>query len=460
MTSAKEKLPRIMLAAPASGSGKTLITCGILQALVNRGKKVSSFKCGPDYIDPMFHSRVIGTDSKNLDTFFTGPEILKYLFGETARKSEISVIEGVMGFYDGLGGSTLTGSSYELSMTLDSPVIMIMDCKGAATTIIALIRGLKDFRENNIRGVILNRMSASIYPEMKRSIESETGLKVIGYVPNLSDMLLESRHLGLILPGEVSELKERLNRLANRLEETLDIDVLIELATDVPEIHFEEPAYEKINEPLRIAVAADSSFCFTYADNIDILRKMGAEIIPFSPMSDECLPNDTDGLILSGGYPELHADVLSRNTSMRESIRNALSKGLPCIAECGGFMYLNDEMEDQNGTSHKMVGSLRGKCFRTNGLVRFGYITVRSKESQLILEKNDTVRGHEFHYWNCTDNGNGCTATKTNLKTEYDCAVTGENLFAGFPHLYFYSNLNVPLNFLRKCVEYKKKEKS
>ena len=205
---------RFMIAAPASGSGKTLVTCGILQALVNRKLKVSSFKCGPDYIDPMFHARVIGTKSRNMDSYFCDDETLRYLFRRSAESSDISVIEGVMGFYDGRSATDTDGSSYGVSEKLGAPVVLLVNCRGTSVSCIPVIKGFKEFRPNNIKGVILNSMSPHVYEQLKPEIESETGLKVIGYVPKLKDINLESRHLGLVLPDEVVSLREDLNRIA------------------------------------------------------------------------------------------------------------------------------------------------------------------------------------------------------------------------------------------------------
>ena len=446
------KYPRIMLSAASSNSGKTLITCGIMTALKRRGLDVSSFKCGPDYIDPMFHTRVIGARSRNLDTFFTGEETTKYLFCRSA--SEISVIEGVMGYYDGKGDD-LDGSSYHLSKIIDAPVIIIINTKGMADTVVALIKGLKEFRKNNIEGVILNNMSASVYPGIKARIEKEVGIRVIGYVPKLDEsMTLSSRHLGLVLPDEIPGLQDTLNRLAEQLEKTLDLDLFIDIAKNAKELEYREVKVPSLTKKVRVALADDESFCFTYADNIRLLEDMGAEIVRFSPMRDGSLPKDIDGMILSGGYPELHADVLEANINMRKDIRNALEGGMPCIAECGGFMYLNQTMMDGDGNMHDMASFLSGECIRTDRLVRFGYISLQSKDDNLIMRKGESIRGHEFHYWDCSENGEGCTATKTSGK-QYDCVVTGKRLFAGYPHLYYYSNPDVPFRFLNACLEYR-----
>ena len=450
-------MPRIMLAAASSGSGKTLITCGILQALVNRKLNVTSFKCGPDYIDLMFHSRVIGTRSRNMDTFFTTEDVTKYLFARTAKDSDISVVEGVMGFYDGLGGKEMKGSSYDVSCRLDIPVVLIVDCKGTAVSSVPVVKGFKEFHGQNIKGVILNNMSENIYNDVREMIEDEVDIKVIGYVPNVKELVLESRHLGLVLPNEIVSLKEKLNSLADVLERTLDIDSMIRIAKKVPKMVCEEPEIKTITKNVRIGVAKDDAFCFIYEDNIELLKRIGAEIVYFSPMNDKKLPNRINGIILPGGYPELHAEALSANKGMLKDIKEKVSSGLPCMAECGGFMYLHEEMENANGNVTKMAGVIKGRSYNTKRLSRFGYISVKAKNSPIL--GNEEIKGHEFHYWDSTDPGNDCVATKPSNGSDYDCMHCTGNLAAGYPHLYYYSNPDVPYNFMKLCSEFEDSKK-
>lgn len=451
------QIPRILLTAPASGSGKTLITCGILQALKNRGLQVASFKCGPDYIDPMFHGRVIGTKSRNLDTFFTDADTTRYLFAENAASCDVAVAEGVMGYYDGLGGIRTEGSTYEVACVLDMPAVLIVNCRGASLSLLALIKGFLEYRkDSHIRAVILNQISPMIYAQIRTLIEQELGIQVLGYVPKVPELALESRHLGLVLPGEIEALKEKLNRLADILEETLDLDAFLEIAGKSSSLTVGKPSVPVMTDVanLRIAVAQDDAFCFTYLDNLELLERMGAELVPFSPVQDGKLPDGVSGIILSGGYPELHAEALSRNFSMRESIRHAVEGGMPCIAECGGFLYLHRELEDTDGTFWPMAGVIAGRAYRTDKLGRFGYITLEAKEDQLLGMAGTKVRGHEFHYWDSQCCGDSFHAKKPAGKREWDCVCATDTLYAGFPHLFYYSNLQVPWNFLKKCKEY------
>ena len=457
------RLPRVMLAAPSSGSGKTLITCGLLQALVNRKINTASFKCGPDYIDPMFHKKVIGTPSRNLDTFFSGKEMTRYLFARQAGKAEISVMEGVMGYYDGVVGFTTEASSYDLADVTDTPVIFVINTRGMSLSVIPFLKGFLEYRENShLKGVILNQTSASMYPELKARIEEELPIRVYGYVPKVTDCVIESRHLGLVTPGEIEGLKERLQKLSVILEKTLDIDGILELAASASELSgCEMPeslaailTREKGKMPVRIGVAKDEAFCFYYEDNLDLLRELGAEIVEFSPIHDRKLPESIQGMLIGGGYPELYARELSENVEMLESIRSAVKAGMPTLAECGGFMYLHNSMEDMEGRSWPMVGVIDALVYRTEKLGRFGYIHLTANREQIFGSAGAKIRGHEFHYFDSTENGDAFHAEKPRRKRNWDCIITGEHLAAGFPHLYYYANPEFAANFVEACRRY------
>ena len=471
-------MPRILLGAAASGSGKTMITCGILQALVNRGLSVSSFKCGPDYIDPMFHTTVIGTRSRNLDTFFTGENLTNYLFAKNASGTDISVMEGVMGYYDGLGGISTEASAYDLARVTRTPAVLIVNTKGMSLSVLAQIKGFLEYRENSqIQGVILNQMSPMIYQEVRQLIEEQLPVKVYGYVPVMKDFVLESRHLGLVMPEEVEGLSRKVKGLAAVMEETLNMDGLIRLAQTAPEPVYTKPEVPHIfqepqtdQEPhvsgefqvshqkaaATIAVARDSAFCFYYQDNLDLLKEMGAELVEFSPIRDSHLPENADGVLLGGGYPELFARELSENTTMLESIRQAIGRGMPVMAECGGFMYLHNRMEGMDGVSYPMAGVIDGEVYRTEKLGRFGYIELTADKNQMAGAVGETVRGHEFHYFDSTSCGGSFLARKPLRKRSWNCIHGTDTMTAGVPHLHYYSNMNVPFGFVRKCGEFRK----
>lgn len=458
------RTPGILLTAPASGSGKTLITCGILQALVNRGQKIVSFKCGPDYIDPMFHGKVIGTKSRNLDTFFTDADTTRYLYEKNTEGFDLAVVEGVMGYYDGLGGIRTEGSTYDVARTLDLPAILIVNCRGTSLSVLATVRGFLEYqKDSHICGVILNQISPMIYGQLRVLIEQELQIRVFGYVPKMENLSLDSRHLGLVLPGEIRALQKKLNDLAEKLEETLDLDGMIsEIKTAEYRTAGKSDTRKEIQalsfpDKIRIAVAEDDAFCFTYLDNLELLEEMGAKLVPFSPLRDGHLPEAVSGLILSGGYPELHAKELGSNRSMRASVRKAVADGMPCIAECGGFLYLHRELEDTDGRFYPMAGVLDAKAYRTEKLSRFGYVTLTAEEDQLLGKAGTQIRGHEFHYWDSESCGESFHARKPAGRREWDCVHGTNTLYAGFPHLFYYSNLQVPHAFLNACLDYKRR---
>ena len=461
------RYPRFMLAAGASGSGKTMITCGILQAMKNRGLVTASFKCGPDYIDPMFHEKVIHTKSRNLDTFFAGEEMTRYLFCKNAEQADLSVMEGVMGYYDGLGGCSIKASACDLAEVTNTPVVLVVNTRGMSLSMLAYIKGFLTYRQpTKICGVILNQMSAMLYPQMKELIEKELGVTVYGYVPRMEDCSLESRHLGLVLPGEVDQLSEKLQKIAAVFEDTLDLTGLIELGRSAGSVgdmadceaqmrKWSQTALEdaKGMKPLQIAVSRDDAFCFIYEDNLQLLRDMGAEIVEFSPIHDKKLP-EADGVLLYGGYPELYAKELAENESMRSDIRKKLADGMPCMAECGGFMYLHKSMEDMEGHAYPGVGVIDGKAYHTEKLGRFGYV-----ELEPVNKKSEarTLKGHEFHYFDSTSCGESYIAKKPLRKRSWTCIHETDTLMAGFPHLYYYSDPEFVLEFLKKCRVYQKK---
>ena len=443
------KTPRIMLAGTSSGCGKTTVTCAVLQALVNRGMKVGAFKCGPDYIDPMFHSRIIGAKSANLDLHFFRENTLRYLLAKNAETQDVSIIEGVMGYYDGMGLTTTRASSYEVAKITASPVVLVVSAKGASLSVLATIQGfLSLYPDNNIKGVILNQCSEMTYGALAKVIEERLGIRAFGYLPKMADCALESRHLGLVTAAEVENLREKLQLMAQQAEKTIDLDGLLALSEEAEAVAY-EPVELPRQEIIRIAVAKDNAFCFYYEDSLEAMTEMGAELIEFSPLNDEILPENIHGLYLGGGYPELYADKLSENHSMLASIRGALEKGLPCIAECGGFMYLTETIGE-----FPMVGYLSGNCFDTGKLTRFGYVMLRAKEDNMLCKAGEEIPGHEFHHWDCTQPGNCFTATKSTGKS-WDCAVATDTFYAGYPHFHFYANLSFAKGFYDACLKEK-----
>ena len=460
-------LLRFMLAAPSSGSGKTLITCGILKLLKERGLNVCSFKCGPDYIDPMFHSRVLGVKSRNLDSFFTDEDTLRYLTAKNSEGADIAVMEGVMGYYDGLAGFSDKASTYDIARITKTPVILIVNCKGMSLSVVPYIKGFLEYRkESNIKGVILNRISPVLYNKMKDVIEDELAVKVLGYVPQLQ-FSFESRHLGLVMPDEIKGLQENIADLSGILKETLDVDKLLCLAESAaplekcPDCSGSFYVYEKRGpfdakakrQPLRIGLAKDEAFCFFYEDNLDLLRQMGAVITEFSPIHDEHLPEGLDGLLLCGGYPELYAKELSENTSMRLDISRAVKGGLPTVAECGGFMYLHEKLQGEDGKYYDMTGVIEGSAYRKETLTRFGYITLSG--GKVFGRDTGPLRSHEFHYYDSENPGEAFLAQKPLSERSWRCIHSTDTLFAGFPHIYFYADKKFAESFMEAVLRRK-----
>lgn len=446
-----------MITAAGSGSGKTVLTCALLSALRQRGLKVAACKCGPDYIDPMFHREVLGIESENLDLFLCREDVLKELFNAHTSQADVTVIEGVMGYYDGLELSSEKASSYDVARTLKLPAILTVPCKGMALSVVPVILGMIAFREDSaIKGIVLNGISGSLYPRMKVMIESELAkrgchISVVGYVPKDEVFSLESRHLGLVTPQELGCIKEQLQKAGEIVSETIDLDLLLQIGRKTAwNICTEEAVPAKV----KIAVARDEAFCFYYKDNLNLLEKLGCQLISFSPLHSQELPEGVQGIILGGGYPELYAQTLSGNIQMRGAIQEALAKGMPCLAECGGFMYLHEEMEGKDGIMYPMAGVIKGKCIRTPKLVRFGYIEVHPQKTGGLLEAGETLKGHEFHYWDSTDKGRDCQAVKPDKKRSWECIHMKDGLFAGFPHVHFYSNPAFARRFVERCGQF------
>lgn len=433
--------PRVMFAATRSGSGKTTVTCGVLAALKKQNIKVQAYKCGPDYIDPMFHRTVLGIDTGNLDTFFAGADAIGRILARDTKDAELIVMEGVMGYYDGVGGTTTMASSYELSKVTKTPVVLIVDAKGASVTLAAIIRGIMEYKKDSrIVGVILNRVSPMFYSRIKHVIETECGIPVLGYLPEDASFVVPSRHLGLLQPDEMQKQRDWVETVAEAARKTIDIDGILEIAAQAEMLQIQKATGEteksKFPAGYRIGVARDAAFSFYYRENLRMLEDMGATLVYFSPLTDAHV-SEVDALIFGGGYPELYAKQLYENQSMRASVWQALEAGMPCHAECGGFLYLGKSLADAEGNVYEMVGFLDGAGFRTERLQRFGYVELAPQEADAFAV-NTVLRGHEFHYWDSTDCGDACLAWKPLSKQKtYPCMVKKKGTFAGFPHLYY-----------------------
>lgn len=439
-------MKRLMLSAMHSGSGKTVATCALLRAFQNRGLSVESFKCGPDYIDPMFHRQVLGLPSRNLDLFLQGEAGVRAALA--GQQSDLALVEGAMGFYDGVNG-THRASAWQVAETAGLPVVLVVRPRGISLTLAAQVRGLLDFRSpSHLAGILLTDCKPMLYDHL-RPILDQTGLPILGYLPPMPEAVLESRHLGLVTPDEVAGLQHRFDVIAGQMEKTVDLDRLLSLAAEGEREAFPE----KTKPRCAIAVARDEAFCFTYQESLEALELAGAELVFFSPLRDEP-PIRAHGLYLCGGYPELYAGTLSENTAMTAWIRQAVAQRMPTVAECGGFLYLLEKLKDDGGREWPMAAALPGESFPTGSLRRFGYLTLTADADSLLFRAGEPVPAHEFHYWEADRPGADLLAEKPSGRA-WRCGFASPTLYAGFPHLHLGGPLPLAARFVRAALRYK-----
>ncbi|WP_066498330.1 cobyrinate a,c-diamide synthase [Abyssisolibacter fermentans] len=444
---------RIMIAGTASGTGKTTVSLGIMAALNKRGRKVSPFKVGPDYIDPQFHEFVTGNPSHNLDSWMLDENSLKYLFQRNSK--EISVIEGVMGLYDGFGIKKDNGSSAHVSKLLKAPVILVVDGRGMSSSISAMVLGYKKYDEAvDIKGIIINRLSGKAhYDLLKNCIESDLGIPCLGYLPNKLGISLESRHLGLIPAQEVAELRKKVDELADLIEKYVDIDALEAIASSAEVMESAKNPCEKLKgkmKGIKIGYACDKAFSFYYDDNLKLLKEMGIELIPFSPINDDDIPQDVDGLYIGGGFPEVFAKELSDNTKFRSNLKKALDNGMLAYAECGGLMYLTKEIKTLDDEVFEMTGYFDARSEMTGRLQRFGYVEVDVFKMR--------TKAHEFHRSKVIADSDITTAYDVYkirngvINKQWKCGFLKNNTLAGYAHIHFYSNPEL-LEYMLKRIK-------
>ena len=442
-----------MIAGTGSGCGKTMVTLAVLRAMQRRNIPLAAFKCGPDYIDPMFHKAVLGIPSRNLDLFFISEREVRGQIVLSIPQNGLGVIEGVMGFYDGVSGTTDTASAAHLARETGTPAILVVRPKGQSLSLAAMLSGFRNFAENTLCGVILNGIADTMYP-FYRDIVQKSGLKVLGYLPSVPEAEIPDRHLGLVTADELKDLNYRLDLLADAAENRIDIEQILKISRIASQLSDDSEKISPVTKkPVRVAVARDKAFCFYYEDNFEVLRNLGAELVEFSPISDSCIPENTDGLYLGGGYPELHISELLNNVKMRNSIKNAIEKGLPTIAECGGFLYLHEHLEGA-----EMVGVVRGNAVLTKKLQPFGYVTLTAQDDNMLSACGGQIRAHEFHYAKSENNGHDFVAEKPNGR-KWPCVHTTKSLYAGFPHLFLRANIDFPEKFVRACMEWSERRK-
>lgn len=442
-----------MLAGVSSGIGKTTIS----MALMSVFKNVSPFKVGPDYIDPTFHQFITGNKSYNLDLFLMGEEGVRFSFFK--HQKDISIVEGVMGLYDGIDNTLDNNSSAHLSRILGLPVILVVDGIGKSTSIAAQVMGYKMFDPRvNIAGIIINKISSvKTYEIFKEAIENYTGIKCLGYVLKNDELNISSRHLGLLQADEISDLAIKMNLLKEIALKNIDLKMIEKIATEqckYVNLREEDAVYPMILEVMKdkykgkiIAVARDKAFSFYYNDNLEFLKYIGFEIRYFSPINDVFVPR-CDFIYFGGGYPENFAKELSENETMLESIRKKHNEGIKIFAECGGFMYLSKSIELLDGEIFNMCNLVPCEINMTNRLdiSRFGYISINNKNDI------EVAKGHEFHYSkikSILEDKRKFKAIKKDGRS-WECIFNEKNLYAGYPHIHFFKSYKFIEEFLNR----------
>ncbi|MGI6686154.1 MAG: cobyrinate a,c-diamide synthase [Bacillota bacterium] len=470
-----QKFPshRLVIAAPSSGSGKTTFSMGLMAAFCRKGLKVQPFKVGPDYIDPAFHTAITGRNSINLDSWLLSDTYIKELFERFSAGADLSIVEGVMGLYDGFGDDLLGGSTAGIAKLLQAPVLLIMTVDAMAASAAAVVYGLKELGRVNVTGVVINKPSSpQHYLMVKRAIEKYAGVQVAGFIPKKAGIELKSRHLGLVQSNETDNLSSIVDALAALIEENVDLEMILAKAKEAP---LWESVSQKTTEKIKgqdfsfgvssgvtgpkIGIARDQAFSFYYHENLEILRRMGAELVFFSPMKDKALPEGITGLYIGGGYPEVFAKEVSANTSLMQEIRARADQGLPIYAECGGYMYLNKCFKNKEGETFPFVGIFDGECIMTKRLQNFGYLELEGLTDTVLFQKGDRIRAHEFHEsLVIRKDKDFCIRGEKIIggqNISWQCGRKYQNVFGMYPHIYFPANLNFARNFINFCNSYK-----
>lgn len=452
---------KLLVAGTHSGVGKTTITMGLIAALKEYGLRMQPFKAGPDYIDPTYHTLAAGQKCRNLDTWMVPPQRMLTLFHYATQHADIAIIEGVMGIFDGFGYTEDTGSSAEIAKLLDAPVLIVLDVGSMARSAGALAQGYANFDPQlNVAGFIANRCgSESHYRGVKTAIESATNLPVLGWLPKDTQLHIPERHLGLIPTDERGELSNFVAHAADLVKNYFDIPKIIDITATASST----PTAPKWQFPPlathpTIAVAKDAAFNFYYEDNLDLLRAAGAKIVFFSPLTDSALPPNTAGIYLGGGFPELFAEPLSQNITLKRALQKAHAAQMPIYAECGGFMYLTEQLIDLKGNSYPMMALVPGITKMQNRLVSMGYRMVKSTGGNFLIEAETPLRGHEFHWstWETTCEISAAWQVKSR-RTDDSSKPNGyatDNLIASYIHLHFAHNLSLAQNFVQAAFRH------
>ncbi|MWC30615.1 cobyrinate a,c-diamide synthase [Paenibacillus sp. MMS18-CY102] len=469
-----ERRARLVIAGTGSGAGKTTVTIGLMAALKRRGMQVQGFKCGPDYIDPSYHTAVTGRQSRNLDTWMLPHDTMKEIFLRGSAGADISIIEGVMGMFDGKDPLSDTGSTAEIASLLQSPVLLVVNAQSMARSAAAVVLGFQQLAgDGRIAGVIVNKCGSSgHYKLVKAAIEQVCGIPVLGWLGRDDELQVPERHLGLVPAIERGELEPLFRRAADLIEQGVDLDAVLALAEQAP--HLDWPANRLFAEmpceagaagdamipahsqPI-IAVAKDAAFNFYYPENLELLEQLGAHIRLFSPLAGEQVPEEADGVYIGGGFPEEFAPQLAAASHVGRGLKARAEAGLPVFAECGGYMYLSRSITDRAGIKHEMVGLIPAEVRMQAKLAALGYREVKGLRDSLLLAEGETIRGHEFHYSTlCPDHENYPYAYETKgLRGTGQDGYGLPSLTAGYSHVHFASNIGAVRRFIAQCAAYR-----
>lgn len=449
---------RFVIAGTGSGVGKTTFTIGLLYALKARGLVAQGFKCGPDYIDPSYHTAVTGRVSRNIDTWILDHDIVETIVARASESADVAIIEGVMGFYDGKSPLSDAGSTAEVSVVTKSPVILVVNAASMARSVAAVVKGFQTLSsEPNITGVLVNQIGSKSHFELvKAAIEQECNVPVFGYLTKGVVPIIPSRHLGLIPAIERGELDDFFKQVGEKIAEHVDLDLLLEV-TKAPKLEAKSAIFDQQNEQsVHLAVAKDAAFNFYYEENLELLEANGAVLHYFSPLANERVPTQAQGLYIGGGFPEEFAAQLSVNKITKQSILAAIAQRLPTLAECGGYMYLTNAITTRAGETFPMLGVVNGQVKMQEKLAALGYREITGVTGNFLIGEGETAKGHEFHY--STFEGDVVTPaymTKGRFKSTAEGCLM-DNVVAGYTHFHFASNPQLVKNWLTACKEIQK----
>ena len=460
----QRKIPRIVIAATQSGSGKTTIVTGLLAALRAKGLRVQSYKIGPDYIDPGYHELASGRPGHNLDTWLVPAEKLSEIFQRTLQDADLAIIEGVMGLYD--GGKNGISSTAAVAKLLKAPVLLVINAKSMGESAAALALGFKAYDPSvDIAGVILNRLGSTTHRDMIVEALDKLGIPVCGAVFRNEKMTMPERHLGLLPVTENDREQEVVAEIGRTIAAQVDLTKIQALAAAAPPLDIAESAALPQQRKVRIAVARDEAFSFYYPESLQVLEADGAEIVPFSPLRDKTMPA-ADGLILGGGFPEMFAKELYANQSMRRSIQQAAQAGMPIYAECGGFMYLMEKLIDFAGEEFPMAGIIPGKVQMNKKLQTVGYVSAAMQLDTVLGERGTVLHGHEFHFSSECDPEPGqdypraFTFTRMRKPDAYPAGYAKGNILGSYLHLHFAGCPQAAAHFVAACSRYHHKKEA